>query len=207
MKSKGIKNLLIDLGGVLVNLDRQRCMDNFKQLGLTEVEKRLDIQQLDGILLQHEKGLVSSAEFREEMRKMIGKPVSDEQIDAAWNSLLVEIPSYKLDLLLELRSKYVVYLLSNTNEIHWNYACKDLFPYRTFRVEDYFEKVYLSFELHQIKPNLDIFQSVIEDAGIEPHETLFIDDSSMNCKAAEELGIVTYTAQAGEDWSHLFKTK
>ena len=80
MKSKGIKNLLIDLGGVLVNLDRQRCMDNFKQLGLTEVEKRLDIQQLDGILLQHEKGLVSSAEFREEMRKMIGKPVSDEQM-------------------------------------------------------------------------------------------------------------------------------
>ncbi|EJX10447.1 haloacid dehalogenase-type hydrolase, partial [gut metagenome] len=134
MKSKGIKNLLIDLGGVLVNLDRQRCMDNFKQLGFTEVEKRLDIQQLDGILLQHEKGLVSSAEFREEMRKMIGKPVSDEQIDAAWNSLLVEIPSYKLDLLLELRSKYVVYLLSNTNEIHWNYACKNLFPYRTFRV-------------------------------------------------------------------------
>lgn len=140
MKSKGIKNLLIDLGGVLINLDRQRCMENFKELGFTDVEERLNIQQLHGIFMQQEKGLITSAEFRNGLRDMMGKVVSDNQIDAAWNSFLVDIPKHKLDLLLELRSKYVVYLLSNTNEIHWRYACHNLFPYRTFRVEDYFEK-------------------------------------------------------------------
>ncbi len=198
MKSKGIKNLLIDLGGVLINLDHQRCMENFKELGFTDVEERLNIQQLHGIFMQQEKGLITSAEFRNGLRDMMGKVVSDNQIDAAWNSLLVDIPKHKLDLLLELRSKYVVYLLSNTNEIHWRYAC---------RVEDYFEKAYLSYEMHMAKPEADIFKAVIEDAGIEPQETLFIDDSELNCKAAQELGISTYTAEAGEDWSHLFKSK
>lgn len=175
MKSKGIKNLLIDLGGVLINLDHQRCMENFKELGFTDVEERLNIQQLHGIFMQQEKGLITSAEFRNGLRDMMGKVVSDNQIDAAWNSLLVDIPKHKLDLLLELRSKYVVYLLSNTNEIHWRYACHNLFPYRTFRVEDYFEKAYLSYEMHMAKPEADIFKAVIEDAGIEPQETLFIE--------------------------------
>lgn len=205
MESKGIKNLLIDLGGVLINLDRQRCMESFKKLGFADVEERLDIQQLHGIFLQQEKGLITSAEFRNEMRKMIGKQISDQQIDEAWNSFLVDIPDYKLDLLLKLRTKYVVYLLSNTNEIHWQWACKNAFPYRTFKVEDFFEKTYLSFEMHMIKPEPEIFKAVIEDAGIEPQETLFIDDSEINCKAAQKLGISTYTPKAGEDWSPLFK--
>ena len=205
MKSKGIKNLLIDLGGVLINLDRQRCIEHFQKLGLQNVDALLDIKNQDGLLMQQEKGLITPAEFRDGVRKMIGKAVSDKQIDAAWNSFLVDIPDYKLDLLLKLRTKYVVYLLSNTNEIHWKYACHNLFPYRTFRVEDYFEKAYLSYEMHMVKPEADIFKAVIEDAGIEPQETLFIDDSEINCKAAQELGISTYTAKAGEDWSHLFK--
>ncbi len=152
MKNKGIKNLLIDLGGVLINLDRQRCMENFKKLGFTDVEERLNIQQLNGIFMQQEKGLITSAEFRNGMREMIGKAVSDKQIDEAWNSFLIDIPTYKLDLLLKLREKYVVYLLSNTNEIHWKWACENAFPYRTFKAEDYFEKTYLSYEMNLVKP-------------------------------------------------------
>ena len=180
MKSKGIKNLLIDLGGVLINLDRQRCIEHFQKLGLQNVDALLDIQNQDGLLMQQEKGLITPAEFRDGVRKMIGKAVSDKQIDAAWNSFLVDIPTQKLDLLLKLREKYVVYLLSNTNQIHWDWTCIHLFPYRTFKVEDYFEKT---------------------------KETLFIDDSEMNCKTAQNLGISTYTAKVGEDWSHLFNLK
>ena len=112
MKSKGIKNLLIDLGGVLINLDRQRCIEHFQKLGLQNVDALLDIQNQDGLLMQQEKGLITPAEFRDGVRKMIGKAVSDKQIDAAWNSFLVDIPTQKLDLLLKLREKYVVYLLS-----------------------------------------------------------------------------------------------
>ena len=88
MKSKGIKNLLIDLGGVLINLDRQRCIEHFQKLGLQNVDDLLDIQNQDGILMQQEKGLITPAEFRDGVRKMIGKAVSDKQIDAAWNSFL-----------------------------------------------------------------------------------------------------------------------
>lgn len=207
MKNKGIKNLLIDLGGVLINLDRQRCIENFQKLGLSNVDDLLDIRNQDGILMQQEKGLITPAEFRDGVRKMIGKAVSDQQIDAAWNSFLVDIPTQKLDLLLKLREKYVVYLLSNTNPIHWEWTCTHLFPYRTFEVEDYFEKTYLSFEMKMAKPDPEIFQAIIEDAGIEPKETFFIDDSEMNCQTARELGISTYTAKAGEDWSPLFNLK
>ena len=157
--------------------------------------------------MQQEKGLITPAEFRNGVREMIGKVVSDKQIDAAWNSFLVDIPTQKLDLLLKLREKYVVYLLSNTNQIHWEWTCAHLFPYRTFKVEDYFEKTYLSFEMKMAKPEPEIFKAIIEDAGIEPKETLFIDDSEMNCKTAQNLGISTYTAKAGEDWSPLFNLK
>ena len=80
MKSKGIKNLLIDLGGVLINLDRQRCIENFQKLGLRNVEELLDISNQDGILMQQEKGLITPAEFRNGVREMIGKVVSDNLI-------------------------------------------------------------------------------------------------------------------------------
>ena len=207
MKSKGIKNLLIDLGGVLINLDRQRCIEHFQKLGLQNVDALLDIQNQDGLLMQQEKGLITPAEFRDGVRKMIGKAVSDKQIDAAWNSFLVDIPTQKLDLLLKLREKYVVYLLSNTNQIHWEWTCAHLFPYRTFKVEDYFEKIYLSFEMKMVKPDTEIFETVLADANIDPKETFFIDDSEANCLAAQNLGISTYTAKVGEDWSHLFNLK
>lgn len=204
MRRKGIKNLIIDFGGVLIDLDRQRCIENFKRLGLPDVEVVLDIYHQQDFFQKYEKGLITSAEFRDVIREKIGKPVTDAQIDDAWNSFLVSIPAAKLDLLLNLRKDYVVYLLSNTNEIHWQWSCRHAFPYKTFRVENYFEHIYLSYEMNMAKPDAEIFQKVLDDTGIIPAETLFIDDSAANCRAAEALGITTYTPQAGEDWSHLF---
>lgn len=204
MRRKGIKNLIIDFGGVLIDLDHQRCIENFKRLGLPDVEVVLDIYHQQDFFQKYEKGLITSAEFRDVIREKIGKPVTDAQIDDAWNSFLVSIPAAKLDLLLNLRKDYVVYLLSNTNEIHWQWSCQHAFPYKTFRVENYFEHIYLSYEMNMAKPDAEIFQKVLDDTGIIPAETLFIDDSAANCRAAEALGITTYTPQAGEDWSHLF---
>ena len=204
MRQKGIKNLLIDFGGVLIDLDRQRCIDNFKKLGFDNVEDLLNIYHQQGLFMQHEQGLITSSQFRDGVREMMGKNVSDEVIDAAWNSFLVGIPESKLKLLLRLREKYVVYLLSNTNEIHWKWSCENVFKYRAFRVEDFFEKIYLSYEMKMIKPEPEIFTTILKDAGIEAGETFFIDDSDANCKTAQQLGIFTYTPKAGEDWSHLF---
>lgn len=205
MKEKGIKNLLVDFGGVLINLNRQRCIDNFKQLGLNDADQLLSVFHQQGVFMQQEKGLITSAEFRDSIREKIGKEVTDQQIDAAWNSFLMDIPTYKLDLLLRLREKYVVYLLSNTNDIHWRWSCKHAFPYRGFRAEDYFEKIYLSYEMKMMKPDAEIFEAVLSDAGIAAKQTFFIDYSEANCQTARALGISTYTPTAGEDWGHLFQ--
>ena len=101
----------------------------------------------------------------------------------------------------------MVYLLSNTNDLHWQWSCKHLFPYQGFDVNSYFEKTYLSFEMKLAKPDLKIFQTMVEDSGIDPKETLFIDDSVDNCLAAETLGISSFVAEPHEDWTRLFKEK
>ena len=134
MKEKGIRNLIVDFGGVLIDLDRQRCIENFSKLGVPDTEAMLDVCHQQGIFLQYEQGMVSSAEFRDAIRERMQKPATDADIDAAWNSFLVTIPAYKLDLLLKLRDRYVVYLLSNTNDIHWRCSFEHAFRYRAFRV-------------------------------------------------------------------------
>ena len=169
------------------------------------MEHTLDIYHQQDFFQQYEKGLISSADFRNVIREKIGRDVADARIDAAWNSFLVSIPTYKLDLLLALRKDYVVYLLSNTNEIHWEWSCEHAFPYKAFRVEDYFEHIFLSYEMKMAKPDEEIFRKVLDDAGLDPKETFFIDDSETNCLTARSLGISTYTPKAGEDWGHLFK--
>ncbi|MDR1004014.1 MAG: HAD family phosphatase [Prevotellaceae bacterium] len=205
MIDNNIKNLIIDFGGVLIDLDRRRCLDNFTKLGLPDVEVMLNEYHQQDFFLQHEQGVISSAAFRDEIRKRIGRQVSDRQIDDAWNSFLVGIPAYKLDCLLKLRTRYVVYLLSNTNAIHWQWACRHAFRYKGFRAEDFFEHIYLSYEMKLAKPDPAIFRQVLDETGIAPAQTLFIDDSIANCRTAEALGIRTYTPKAGEDWSHLFE--
>lgn len=198
--------MIVDFGGVLIGLDRQRCADKFRALGLEGMEQNLDLYHQQGFLHDYERGVMTSAEFREAVRSRLpGRQVSDADIDDAWNSILGTIPSYKLDLLLRLRKDYVVYLLSNTNEIHWEWSCQHAFPYKTFRVEDYFEEIFLSFRMQLAKPDVRIFEQVIAETGIDPVQTLFIDDSVANCLAAGSLGITTYTPAADEDWSHLFE--
>ena len=202
---KDIKNLLIDFGGVLIDLDRRRCIDRFRRLGLRDMDGLLHDYQQQGFFQLHEKGLISDADFRDRVRSLIGAQTSDADIDSAWNSFLGDIPAYKLEFLLELRKRYKLYLLSNTNAIHWEYACTHDFARDGHRVEDYFDGIYLSYQMKMAKPDAEIFRAVLADAGIEAGQTLFLDDSADNCRAARELGIHTYTPQAHEDWRHLFQ--
>jgi len=200
-----IKNLIIDFGGVLIDLNRKRCIDAFKALGVTDIEQMIDPYLQQGLFLKLEKGEITSSEFRDEIRKRTETLITDKQINKAWNCFLVGIPTYKLDLLLKLREQYTVYLLSNTNEIHWKWACENCFAYQEFQVQDYFEKMYISFIMHQVKPAKEIFETLLDDSGIDPAETLFVDDAIANCQVAESLGIKTYMPEAEEDWSHIFE--
>lgn len=204
MIKQGIKNVIFDFGGILANLNRDRCIANFRKLGFDRIEELLNSDDQQTLFMRYEKGLISSPEFRDSIKHISPSELTDDEIDTAWNSILEDIPAYKPEALLKLRQKYNLYLLSNTNEIHWDWAIKHLFPYRNFGVNDYFARLFLSFEMKLAKPDPEIYRKVIEQTGIVPAETLFIDDTKVNCDAAECVGIAAYHAKPGEDWRHLF---
>lgn len=201
---KTIKNLIIDFGGVLINLNRSRCIETFKRLGFTDLERFIDPYHQQGIFMMLEKGELTPGMFRDEIRKMAGMQLADEEINEAWNSFLMDIPGYKLELLLRLRQKYHVYLLSNTNDIHWEWACNHCFNWKGFGIDDYFDAIFLSCRLGLVKPGEAIFHTLLGKTGIDPKETFFIDDAEANCVTARKLGIKTYMPLPGEDWGHLF---
>ena len=202
---KKIRNIVFDLGGVLVDLDFKAAINGLQQAGFANVKEQLLAFDHEGIFKKFELGEMTADEFRTAIRENSTVTLTDEEVDGLWNAMLLEIPREKLELILELRGKYMVYLLSNTNSIHWDYVCKNAFNYRGFRVNDYFEETFLSYEMHLAKPNKAIFEKVLHDANLLPEETLFIDDSEANCKAAEEVGIHAYHYHIGDDLSKIFE--
>ena len=201
---KNIKNIVFDLGGVLVDLDFKSTINGLQKAGFTNVKEQLQTFDRDGIFQKFELGEISADEFRAAIRENSSVSLTNEEVDSLWNLMLLEIPREKLELILELRSKYMVYLLSNTNSIHWDYVCKNAFNYRSFRVEDYFEETFLSFEMHLAKPDKAIFEKMLQDANLLAEETLFIDDSEANCPAAAEVGIHAHHYHIGDDLSTIF---
>mgnify|MGYP003462613512 FL=1 len=202
---KNIKNIVFDLGGVLIDLDFKSAINGLQKAGFTNVKEQLQAFDQNGIFQKFELGEISADEFRTSIRENSNVSLTDEEVDSLWNLMLLEIPREKLELILDLRSKYMVYLLSNTNSIHWDYVCKNAFNYRGFRVSDYFEKTFLSFEMHLAKPDKAIFEKMLEDANLLAEETLFIDDSEANCKAAAEVGIHAHHYHIGDDLSKIFE--
>ena len=202
---KNIKNIVFDLGGVLVDLDFKAAINGLQKAGFANVKEQLQTLHQGGIFQKFELGEMTADEFRTAIRKNSTVELTDEEVDNLWNAMLLEIPREKLELILDLRGKYMVYLLSNTNSIHWDYVCKNAFNYRGFRVKDYFEETFLSYEMHLAKPDKAIFEKVLQDANLLPEETLFIDDSEANCKAAEEVGIHAHHYHIGDDLSKVFE--
>ena len=202
---KKIRNIVFDLGGVLVDLDFKAAINGLQKAGFANVKEQLQAFDREGIFQKFELGEMTAEEFRTAIRENSTVELTDEEVDALWNAMLLEVPREKLELILHLRGKYMVYLLSNTNSIHWDYVCKNAFNYRGFRVEDYFEETFLSYEMHLAKPDKAIFEQVLSDANLLAEETLFIDDSEANCKAAQEVGIHAHHYHVGDDLSKIFE--
>lgn len=186
---KGVKNIIFDLGGVILGLDKERCVAAFRRIGADGIAHFVEEHRVESLFLDLEMGNISQEEFCRRVRELTGKDISDEEIVWAWNELLTGIPELKKERLLQLRDRYRLFLLSNTNMIHWKKCVDDFFPYKDWRTNDYFEQTFLSYEMHMIKPSEEIFRHVLAEADIEPGETLFIDDSADNCRAARILGI------------------
>ena len=200
-----IRNLIFDFGGVIVDLDFSRTVNAFRAAGLFDIEERLSTIKQDKIFFQYEVGALSTKSFRKKLRKHLTPSLFDKDIDYMWNEMLVGIPPYKLDLLLDLKEKYNLYLLSNTNELHWEYAQNSLFNYKGHTWDDFFKKVYLSFQMHLDKPSPEIYQAMIKDAGIKPEESLFLDDIELNCDGARQVGLNAVLYRIGDDLREYFE--
>lgn len=194
MKAK-VKNIIFDFGGVIVNLSLHAAIEAFRQLG-ANTEGVLDHYVQQGIFQQLELGQVSPEEFCEKL--LPGVP--HEQVFAAWNSMLVNIPLRRLQALEELKKKYHISLLSNTNDIHWEYSLREHFLRQGYDPRELFEHLFLSQRLHLGKPDREIFEEVLRQSGYKAEETLFVDDSAANCKAFAELGVQTLTPGYPDEW-------
>jgi glucose-1-phosphatase len=188
-----IKNIIFDFGGVILDIDPQLTVSEFVKLGFTSFEKLMTPAFSDEIIGKFERGILTPEIFRERIKSLLELEVTDQQLDDAWNSLLYDIPRERIEVIEQVKKQYNIYLLSNSNEIHYDLFIRDLqlrFGYREF--DELFHKAYFSFDLHLMKPNPEIFEFVMNQHGLVAEETLFIDDKEENIKAARNLGLRTY---------------
>ncbi len=187
------KNIIFDLGGVLLNIDYNLTAKAFGELGLPAFNQLFSQAQQQPVFDLYEKGLITSDEFRKELHSRLPQPVSDEALDAAWNRMLLDLPFQRLELLKKLKNSHRTFLLSNTNEIHMQWFSHSLQHHLGITdLSMYFEKVYLSYEIQLRKPDASIFKHVLEAHELDPAATLFIDDSMQHIESASKLGIQTY---------------
>lgn len=199
---EGIKNIIFDFGCVIVNLDRQKCVEALDAVGAHEISSYVDECRQTDMFLELELGTIGVAEFCAEVRrKAPGCTASDEAIAEAWGALLTDIPLRRLHRLEELHKKYRLYLLSNSNPVHWEKSAERFFPLGGHAPEFYFDQMFISYKMGLTKPDPRIFETLLKETGIVPHETLFVDDSLANCRMAESMGIRALHVNNGDDWA------
>lgn len=190
---KHIKNIIFDLGGVIINLDIAATIQAFNDLSDVPFEQIYTQAKQNDLFNAFDKGTISEFDFFEALRKEIRFNGPDELIYAAWNKMLLDVPQERLDLLIDAKQNYRTYLLSNTNETHIAVFEHDLYQTRGVRnFNDYFDHVYYSCRMGMRKPDAEIFNYVLTKNKMLPSETVFIDDSEQHVKAAGELGINAY---------------
>lgn len=203
-----IKNIIFDFGGVLFNIDFKKTFEAFKKLGYEDFEEMYS-QHAAGPLFQDlETGKISDKEFYTQLSEILPHPSTNEQLKNAWNALLIGYRQPSLGFLETLAADYNLYLLSNTNAIHYEYFSKMLVDETKYeKLEDFFIKAWYSHEIHRRKPDVETYEFVLNDAGIKAEETLFIDDSHSNLPNAERAGIKTHLLKPGEKIENIDYTK
>lgn len=188
LREYNINNVILDLGGVVLDIDYSLTLKAFGEVGLSLTD-HTTFTGNNELLNLFDCGQVTPAEFRQNFNQTFGVNLSPEQFDKAWNALLLDWDMERLALLEQLRSRYHVFLLSNTNAIHFEHY-NQLLVQRTGKgLRDYFHKAYFSFEMGLRKPQPEIFKRVIDDNGLTPAQTLFVDDTMEHVKAAQSMGI------------------
>jgi FMN phosphatase YigB (HAD superfamily) len=183
-----IKNILLDLGGVILDIDVRATLQKFYELGFPAQLLQYPHNMQTDLFFKYETGKISTTEFRNEMRRLAAIQATDKVLDEAWNAMIVGIPVERTRLLGLLAARYDLYMLSNTSPLHAPVFEKMYLDSAGIAMRDVFTKIYYSFEIGWHKPDLEAWEFVIEDSGIIPEETLFLDDNIHNIKASQELG-------------------
>lgn len=201
-----VKNLLFDLGGVIMDIERRNCVAAFEALGLPDADSFFGEYCQKGVFMQLEEGTVDTEEFHRALRAEFPHKVSDSDIDAAFMKFLTGIPRHRLEALRRLRKHFGIYMLSNTNEIMWSAKIAQEFKQEGLVREDYFDGIVTSFRAKALKPDRRIFDYACSTLGISPVETLFLDDSQRNLDAAATLGFNTLLINPGEEFESKIKS-
>ncbi len=199
-----ITTIIFDLGGVILNLDQDRTLRAFKRLGV-DLE---DINEMSSIFCDFETGKINAADFRQALITHLKGNATEQQIDDAWNAMLLDLPAQRLNYLKFLRKNFNVHLLSNTNSIHID-------AFNKYLTEEHpnldwfglFDKVYYSYEIGLRKPNTDIYEFVLKDNNLKPHQCIFIDDMKANLNGANQVGLHTIWAKNPLDENMLMEIK
>jgi putative hydrolase of the HAD superfamily len=189
---QNIKNIIFDLGGVILTIDFKQTELAFAALGIGNFNEYYTHQTATPLFEDLETGKITPAIFYEQFRQLVALRLTDEQIANAWNALLLGFPPEKIQWLKEIAKRYKIYLLSNTNEIHHKAIIE---KYRSTiedkAFDDLFIKAYYSHTMGLRKPSRAIFETVLANENLDAAETLFIDDSETNIKGAELVGLQT----------------
>jgi putative hydrolase of the HAD superfamily len=201
-----IKNIIFDLGGVIINLDIPKTISEFNKLSNQPFESIYNQLQQTPVFDLFDKGQITEKDFFVELKKALRNDVTDEELLFAWNAMLLDFPKHRLELLSKLKPNYRLFLLSNTNESHVLEFEKTLFASHGYQnLEPFFEKVYYSCRMNQRKPNADIFESVLNENNLVAEETLFIDDSPQHVEGALTLGVKAMLLEKNNEVENLLK--
>ncbi len=186
------KAVIFDFGNVIINIEFQRIYQTFSKLTskpIAYIEKRITEEQ---IFRRYESGQFTDEEFREIIRQTLCFALSDKEVDTAWNAILLDIPTERIDLINNIRKKYPVYLLSNTNNIHISASNNYLNEAHGIKNLDVlFDKLYLSYEMGMWKPDTEIYYEVLRSINLEPNQVIFFDDNLQNIESAMAIGMQT----------------
>ncbi|RRB07343.1 HAD family hydrolase [Larkinella rosea] len=190
-----IKNIIFDLGDVIIPIDLRAPIRNFAVLsGLSETEVEA-LWREHGLIQQYETGLIDDDGFRQHVRQLLKKRSdapeqwADEVIDTAWNTVLLDLPVERIARIRDLHGHYRLFLLSNTSPIHIGEVQRILSALGQPSLDELFERVYYSYEVQMAKPSREIYEHVLTTSGLKAEETLFLDDNPHNIQSAAQLGI------------------
>lgn len=185
-----IKNIIFDLGGVIINLDVPRTINEFEKLGISDFGKSYNQLAQTPLFDQFDKGLISEDDFFNGLKKQFHLKQPIAELERAWNAMLLDFPGHRLEQLTVYKQHYNTFLLSNTNNTHIREFEKTLSDTHSIEnLNPFFNKVYYSCRINLRKPDKEIFEFVLQDNGLEPEETLFIDDTLIHVQAARSVGI------------------